>query len=161
MHLKFFLFKEASLISTYEHGCSRLPLWQTFLVSQLVAESTSIFFQLEKVAKEVHTKQFIFMISNYFEESCRLNRTFSSSRGISEPLLAQLLSTASSLFLHCLSWAETHTLQDNRGKKTFIFTCSVRKDRIYFWMRALQRDIIHFSQFSPQISQMQKKDSNG
>lgn len=157
---KFFFCKEAFLISTYEHGCSRLSLWLTFLVSQFVAESTSIFFWVKKVAKVVHTNQFIFMVSNYFGESYRLNWAFSSFHSIFEPVLTWLLSTASSLLLHDSSWAETHTLQDNRGKKPLIFIHLVRKDRIYFWMRTLQRDVIIFSQFSPQITQMQKKDSN-
>lgn len=154
-----FFCKEAFLISTYEHGCSRLSLWLTFLVSQFVVQSTSIFFWVEKVAKVVHTNHFIFMVSNYFGESYRLNWSFSSFHSIFEPVLTWLLSTASSLLLHDSSWSETHSSRQ-QGKKPLIFIHLVRKDRIYFWMRTLQRDVIIFSQFSPQITQMQKKDSN-
>lgn len=42
--LFFFFLKEAFLISTYDHGFTRLSFRLTFLVSQLVAESRSITF---------------------------------------------------------------------------------------------------------------------
>lgn len=108
---------------------------------------------LEKIQHFIQIKIF-FMVSNHLQQSHRLRQTFTSfMASYSQYLPGQCLVLPYSSSINFVK----ETFFKTTMEKPLSFTCSVKKERMHSWVRALKRNVINLFWFSPQTRQLQKR----